>query len=63
MIRYNIKVCNDHATRKENFECEELFLSSSDPTLLLRVQQVVDKFKSELNEPVEEVKITATMIV
>ncbi len=63
MIRYSIKVSNDHAVRKENFEATCLFLSSEDPELLARIQKVVDKFKSELNEPIEEVKINATMIV
>jgi len=58
MIRYSIKVSNDHQSLKEVFEADTLLLDALDPALSSQIRGVIDKF----NAPVDEVKITASMV-
>lgn len=60
MIRYSIKISNDHRKASEDFESNTLNMDHANASLMERIQTVVDKFKTEVSEPVDKVKITAT---
>lgn len=57
MIRYSIKVSNDHQSLRESFETDRLILDVDDVALQEKIGNLVRKF----NQPHEEVKITASM--
>jgi hypothetical protein len=57
VIRISIKVSNDHQSLTEHFELEEILLSLDSPTVQELSKIVIDKFR----EPVEDVRIKATM--
>lgn len=59
MIRYNIKVSNDHQSLTEHFEATDLFMSSENHDLQERIKSVMAKF----NAPVDDVTIKAKMDV